>query len=126
MFFLDDDAYLTLDIKPALKNTLASDERIAAVGFPIWEDTLNSQLYGFKTGTTKCFAAGAVYIDRTAFEEIGGFDERIEWSEEFDLALRLWGAGWKIWTADGPLVHHHAESSTSRHTSEKIEKIVRL
>jgi GT2 family glycosyltransferase len=44
-------------------------------------------------------------IRRTAFERVGGFDERFVASEDRDLSLRLQAAGFQLWFAPAAVIH---------------------
>jgi GT2 family glycosyltransferase len=64
--------------------------------------------------TTWTYAHGASFaVRRSAFEAVGGFDERLgpgapAHGEEHDLLLRLREAGWRAVIADAPAVAHVA------------------
>jgi GT2 family glycosyltransferase len=54
-------------------------------------------------------------LKREAYEESGGFDERIfMYSEEIDLALRYARAGWECWQVPSARVVHLSGKSTSQ------------
>ena len=58
----------------------------------------------------------ALAIRRTAFDAVGGFDERFfMYSEEVNLCLRLRAAGWQIHFAPVTEVVHIGGASTARH-----------
>ncbi len=48
---------------------------------------------------------------KMALEKAGLFDERIRWSEEFDLAVRIHAAGFHLEGLEQPLVRHAAAAS---------------
>lgn len=125
VFFLDDDAYLIADpLTPELSGLFA-EPAVAAVGYPIRELSLDTVLYGRKTGRVKFFAAGAVCFRRSAFQAAGGFDERLRWSEEFDLSVRLAREGFMIMALAGPeVIHDAAVPPTDSHSKEKLSKIM--
>jgi len=123
IFFLDDDAYLDGEILGAGLDCLRADSTIGCVAYPIWEVSLQRLLYGGRPGSVKCFAAGGALFRKSVLESIGGFDEGIRWSEEFDLSVRLYAAGYRIVGLSGPLIHHHAATSTTHHSGQKLRAI---
>jgi len=60
--------------------------------------------------TTWCSGAG-VLIRRKAFEEVGGFDERLffMYCEDVDLSWKLWLRGWKCTYEPNAVVHHFTQ-----------------
>ncbi|HYM45160.1 MAG TPA: glycosyltransferase family 2 protein [Solirubrobacteraceae bacterium] len=74
-------------------------------------DTADSVLVG-PPGTATAYR-------RTAWEQVGGLDERLfAYGEDFDLALRLASAGWRTAAAAGA-VGVHLGSATHRHRSRR-------
>jgi glycosyltransferase involved in cell wall biosynthesis len=51
---------------------------------------------GEKRGAVSYNASGNMMMTREGFEEIGGFDERIETNEDFEICQRAREAGWEI------------------------------
>jgi N-acetylglucosaminyl-diphospho-decaprenol L-rhamnosyltransferase len=68
------------------------------------------------------WVSGACFlVRRTAFEEIGGFDESyFMYLEDVDLCWRLTGAGWRIGYAPSATVTHLQGISTDRHPYRMI------
>jgi len=65
-------------------------------------------------------AAGvALLVRHQAWEQLGGFDERIYFlAEDLDICLRARKAGWKVWfSADAEFVHLGSGSTATRWTS---------
>lgn len=108
VFLLDDDAYLAEPVLAPGLRLLDGDAEIGGIAYPIWEDRLGRLLYGGRTGRTKVFAAGGAMFRKEALERAGLFDERIRWSEEFDLAVRIHAAGYRLEGLEGPSVRHCA------------------
>jgi len=56
-------------------------------------------------------------VRRSAWEELGGFDERAFprlYVEDIDLGWRMWQAGWEVWqTPEAVAVHEH-QAATDR------------
>ena len=61
-------------------------------------------------------------IRRSAFEEVGGFDERYwMYMEDLDLSYRLAQAGWVSWYEPGATVHHLKGGTTAGGRSPRLE-----
>lgn len=61
------------------------------------------------------WALGAfLLIRRSAWDEIGGFDEAFRplYVEEIDLQWRLWQAGWEVWQEPAAKVRHAHQAVT--------------
>jgi GT2 family glycosyltransferase len=65
--------------------------------------------YDPQTGETTWCTGAAVLIRRKAFEEIGGFDERIffMYCEDVDLSWKFWLREWKCVYVPEAIVHHY-------------------
>lgn len=65
---------------------------------------------------------GAVQaIRRSAFEQIGGFDEDFYfYHEETDFQKRLWNAGWEVWFTPSSEVIHSEGVSASKKYGNKL------
>lgn len=68
--------------------------------------------------------AACMVVKRTAFEEVGGFDERLQVAyNDVDLCLRLGQAGYKnVWTPFAELYHHESASRGSDMTLDKRDR----
>ncbi|HEX3839782.1 MAG TPA: glycosyltransferase family 2 protein [Acidimicrobiales bacterium] len=68
------------------------------------------------------WVSGACFlVRRSAFEQVGGFDEQyFMYLEEVDLCWRLGRAGWKVVYAPAAVVTHHQGVSTDRHPYRMI------
>ncbi|HWE70696.1 MAG TPA: glycosyltransferase family 2 protein [Acidimicrobiales bacterium] len=68
------------------------------------------------------WVSGACFlVRRSAFEQVGGFDERyFMYLEEVDLCWRLGRAGWKVAYVPAAVVTHHQGVSTDRHPYRMI------
>jgi GT2 family glycosyltransferase len=64
--------------------------------------------YDPRSGETTWCTGAAVLIRRKAFEEVGGFDERIffMYCEDVDLSWKLWLRGWKCIYVPDAIVRH--------------------
>jgi N-acetylglucosaminyl-diphospho-decaprenol L-rhamnosyltransferase len=74
------------------------------------------------TVTPVDWVSGACFlVRRTAFEQVGGFDEQyFMYLEEVDLCWRLGKAGWKVVYAPAAVVTHQQGASTNRHPYRMI------
>ena len=70
--------------------------------------------YDPRTGETTWCTGAAVLVRRKAFEQIGGFDERIffMYCEDVDLSWKLWLRGWKCIYVPDAIVHHYTQDLT--------------
>ena len=67
--------------------------------------------YDPQTGETTWCTGAAVLVRRKAFEELGGFDERIffMYCEDVDLSWKLWVRGWKCIYVPDAVVRHYSQ-----------------
>jgi GT2 family glycosyltransferase len=66
------------------------------------------KVYDPQTGETTWCSGAAALIRREAFEDVGGFDERLYfmYCEDIDLSWRLWLTGWKCVYEPEAVVEH--------------------
>jgi GT2 family glycosyltransferase len=66
------------------------------------------------TGETTWCSGAAVLIRRSAFEEVGGFDQRLffMYCEDVDLSWRFWLKGWKCVYVRDAVVRHFTQDLT--------------
>ena len=70
------------------------------------------KVYDPQTGATTWCTGAAVLVRRKAFEELGGFDERIffMYCEDVDLSWKFWLSGWKcIYVPDAVVRHYNQD-----------------
>jgi GT2 family glycosyltransferase len=69
------------------------------------------KVYDPETGETTWCTGAAVLVRRRAFEDLGGFDERIffMYCEDVDLSWKLWLSGWKCIYVPGAIVRHFTQ-----------------
>jgi GT2 family glycosyltransferase len=67
--------------------------------------------YDPQTGETTWCTGAAVLVRRKAFENVGGFDERIffMYCEDVDLSWKLWLRGWKCIYVPDAIVRHYTQ-----------------
>ncbi len=71
----------------------------------------------------RCFFAcgGAMAVERTAFDEVGGFDsEFFAYYDDLDLGWRLWLTGHEVHYVPGAICVHHRSSTSSTFPPEAI------
>lgn len=123
--FLDDDAkVLTADLGNRVRDFFEKNPRYGALAFRIVDESgvtmqRHNPRFGnrgvSKPGVVATFLGGACAIRRTAFNEVGGYDDTFFYSmEEQDLAWRLSAANYLIWYEPSLLVQHPA-TLPSRH-----------
>ena len=78
--------------------------------------------YDTATGETTWCSGAAALIRREAFEQAGGFDERLYfmYCEDVDLSWRLWQMGWKCIYVPNAVLQHYTQdlSPGKRRTRE--------
>lgn len=93
----EDPAVTVVGTSRILPRSATNLQRRIAFEVPRWEEPIADQLiaadppldrYGFSAATTTC-----CLIRRTAFEEVGGFDERLLTGEDPEMFYRLRRAG---------------------------------
>jgi len=69
------------------------------------------KVYDAQTGETTWCTGAAVLLRRKAFEEVGGFDERIffMYCEDVDLSWKFWLRGWKCIYVPDAIVRHYTQ-----------------
>lgn len=103
----------------------ASGGFLDTVGYPFARGRLFSTLEKdegqYDDARDVCWATGAcLLIRRSAFEDVGGLDERFEMHmEEIDLCWRLWRAGWRIRVEPKSTVYHLGGGSLSQGNPRK-------
>jgi GT2 family glycosyltransferase len=74
------------------------------------------------TGETTWCSGAAALIRRKAFEQVGGFDERLffMYCEDVDLSWKLWLSGWKCIYVIDAVVRHYTQdlNAGKRRTAE--------
>ena len=123
--FLDDDAeVLTTDLENQIQNFFAKNPRCGALGFRIVDESgatmrRHNPRFGNRgvatPGAVATFLGGACAIRRTAFDEVGRYDDTFFYSmEEQDLAWRFYAAGYFVYYQPNIVVRHPA-TLTTRH-----------
>ena len=110
MFILNPDTQLEAGSLEKLLHRGESDPAIGICEARQWPRE-HPKSYEAATGETTWCSGAASLIRRRAFEEAGGFDERLffMYCEDVDLSWKLWLTGWKcIYVADA-VVHHYTQ-----------------
>jgi hypothetical protein len=117
LLFLNDDCYLDHGSVQAMRSVLATQPDVAVVGALLRYPDGRIQHGGMFRGSggyghidhlktvpsitvpteCECVTFAAALVRRSAFFEVGGFDEEFDcYSEDVDLCLKLRRAGWKV------------------------------
>lgn len=80
-----------------------------------WEQGADYSLFAAYQHTTRHdtdLGSAAIVVRRQAFVEVGGFEESLLASEDWDFSLRLRGAGWRcVFTPDVEVLHYHGRDA---------------
>ena len=81
-----------------------------------WSDEVIRDVSAYeRTGFPDWVSGACILARRSAFEAVGGFDERfLMYSEDADLCRRLWDAGYRIRFAPKAIVTHEGGASGPR------------
>jgi len=107
LFLLNPDTEIDVGCLEKLVARAKSDSRIAiceARQYP----REHPKAVDMETGETTWCSGAAALIRRTAFDEVGRFDERLYfmYCEDIDLSWRLWAKGWKcIYVSEAGIRH---------------------
>ncbi len=111
LFLLNPDAELEEGCLEKLVDRAQNDPSIAMCEAR-QQPREHPKVYDPKTGETTWCTGAAVLIRRKAFEEFGGFDERIffMYCEDVDLSWKFWLQGWKcIYVRDAVVRHFNQD-----------------
>ena len=110
MFLLNPDAQLEPGCLEALVARMRSDER-AGICDARQAPREHPKAWDPSTGETTWCSGAAALIRRTAFEEAGGFDERLYfmYCEDVDLSWKLWLKGWKCLYEPAAVIQHFTQ-----------------
>ena len=107
VFLLNPDAEVAPDCLDRLIERAEADPGIA-ICEARQQPTEHPKAYDLSTGETTWCSGAAALIRRTAFDEVGGFDDRLffMYCEDVDLSWKLWLSGWKCVYVPEALVGH--------------------
>ena len=114
IFMLNPDAELEEGCIERLLDRLTKDVSIG-VCEARQQPREHPKTYDPATGETSWCTGAAILIRRKAFEELGGFDERIffMYCEDVDLSWRLWQKGWRCVYVRDAVVRHFTQDLTA-------------
>lgn len=119
--FLDADCSVAADW--ALKACLRLDGAIAVTGSNYslppnaswiaraWDVTINKKR---QAGWKEFLPSGNLFVKRSAFEKVGGFDESLMTNEDYDLCFRLRQVGYGVFCDPGVIAIHWGTPSELR------------
>jgi glycosyltransferase involved in cell wall biosynthesis len=103
LIFLDADIRLTHDwtsnITPVATSLTSGDRILTGSWYSIPDDPNWIEKYWFKPlerGDNSHINSGHLIISRQLFDEINGFDEKLETGEDYDISIRAKAAGIKL------------------------------
>lgn len=110
MFLLNPDTQLESGCLEALLARAQSDDRIGICDAR-QSPREHPKAWDRATGETSWCSGAAALIRRKAFEEAGGFDERLffMYCEDVDLSWKLWLKGWKCVYEPAAVVQHFTQ-----------------
>lgn len=118
-FFLDDDCLAPVSWLDDMVRIMTCPEnpmvgavgcRVVALHDSFWnrcaDHALFSAYQGWKTGPVAGLGSAALAVRRQAFVAVGGFDEKLLASEDWDFSLKLQATGWQCWFSAATEVRH--------------------
>jgi GT2 family glycosyltransferase len=110
MFLLNPDARLERGCLETLLARARSDDRIG-ICEARQSPREHPKSWDKSTGETSWCSGAAALIRRKAFDEAGGFDDRLYfmYCEDVDLSWRLWLRDWKCIYVPDAVVHHFTQ-----------------
>ena len=110
IFLLNPDTELEEGCVEKLLSRSSADPTIGICEARQWP-LEHPKAYDRQTGETTWCTGAAVLIRRHAFEEVGGFDERLffMYCEDVDLSWKLWLRGWKCVYVPDAVVRHYSQ-----------------
>jgi cellulose synthase/poly-beta-1,6-N-acetylglucosamine synthase-like glycosyltransferase len=120
--FIDDDCVPPPDWLERMIRDLEADAAIGLAGCRIkgdpptfWNRCADFSLFpDCQSRSRECFglSSGAIAARRIAMEEVGGFDNDLTASEDWDLSVSLKSMGWKLFfNPDVEVLHRHGRGS---------------
>lgn len=120
--FIDDDCLPPDNWLAALTATLLEAPRCAAVGCRLvcssigfWNECADFALfwsYQYPTKRKTDLGSAAMVVQREAFQEAGGFDEKLKATEDWDFCLRVRAMGWHcVHDPSVAVLHDHRRGS---------------
>ncbi|MGD1089242.1 MAG: glycosyltransferase family 2 protein, partial [Verrucomicrobiota bacterium] len=147
VLLLDCDAYPLMNLIPGILKHFTEDSHLGALGFFELRPNGRTRIAGGNEPTLAHFLLGrlggrfarrgwflgkrfvlhacCMAVRRSAFEQIGGFDEEFDWLDfDADFSMRLLDAGWLI-EADAALKCFHQGSGSPQATSRRVMRFHR-
>jgi GT2 family glycosyltransferase len=113
MFLLNPDTELEAGCLETLVQRMESEPR-AAICEARQSPREHTKAWDPATGETTWCSGAAALVRRKAFDEVGGFDERLYfmYCEDVDLSWKFWMKGWKCLYAPEAVVRHFTQDLT--------------
>lgn len=117
LFFIDDDCLAPENLLECLTNILKTKDQVGAAGCRViasdatfWNHCADQALFtayqAKKAGFTVGLGSAALAVRQDVFTAVGGFDEELMASEDWDFSLKLREQGWRCWFAPAIEVRH--------------------
>jgi glycosyltransferase involved in cell wall biosynthesis/GT2 family glycosyltransferase len=90
-------------------------------GFVLWDQPAEGLHWDWEEGYLNTVSGNNCIFRRAALEQIGGFDERIEYyHDEADVVLRLQAAGFRTVHRPAAITYHQAAPSSNRKSAYEL------
>lgn len=144
IILLDSDAYPLMDLIPLITQAFATNSKLGSIGFqPVDEqgqptgscspepnaigllygqklEALSRSWFKLTENLPLCLHSCGMAVRRSAFEEIGGFDEEFDFLDaDIDFSMRLRNSGWDI-QVDSRLLAYHKGGGSLQTTSKRV------
>lgn len=119
LFFIDDDCLAPENFLEYLLNILETKDHVGAVGCRViasdatfWNRCADHALFtayqSKQEGYIDGLGSAALAVRQDVFSSVGGFDEELMASEDWDFSLKLSAQGWRCWfTPELEVIHDH-------------------
>ena len=114
LFFLNNDTLVKPDIFERLlegKTEVQGCRMFNYDGTKELDSALSVDRFGCPAGKTGqiFYPDGAIFIKKSVFDDIGGFDEKLFlYGEDRDLCWRIWLAGYSVFYCDSAVFYHNS------------------
>ena len=123
LLFIDDDCKAPEGLLQHMTHVLNTKKEVGAVGCRVvasagtfWNRCADQALFTAyqlkKTGSVSALGSAALAVRWDVFTEVGGFDEELKASEDWDFSLKIQKQGWQCWfSQELEVLHDHRRGS---------------
>jgi len=117
---LDDDSHIEEDAIGNVEKYFTADKQLGALAFDIiLPSTGETVTNDWKPGNTTTFWGCGAAVRTSVWKKLGGYREELFlYTNEFDLSIRIWNAGYKVRYTDEIKAYHRV--STMNRTSDRL------